>query len=382
MATLRQLHANRLNCLKSTGPKTAHGKDRARRNGLLHGLTASIVFPDEQAEAVGRRYAELESSLRPWNVLEWFYMEQVASLNVRLDRCKQQEAIFREQAALRALTCWDGDRAAEAAALGGGLARRPEEVVTSLRTTRHGCDWLAARWSALGRDLDLRNGWDEALRGRALDLLGIPPEERGGPSPLDPPAGADPADHRRALVADQLARLAALQADALEEADEAAREAATMGVAPDHAGPLALIRRYERSLERRLQWYLNQFSRRERHPSRRVETRAYSPRPEPPFPPEAPLPELDAIPAAAPPPGPEPEPEPEPAAPPAGPAVTPLDVRLIGAAIPTVAVRDRPMPRAASSGDRTRNPIFAARPADVTPNRQARRAAAAMGRDR
>ena len=368
MATLRQLHANRLNALKSTGPKTADGKDRARRNGLLHGITASVVFPDEQAVAVGERYAELESSLRPWNVLEGFYLEQVASLNVRLDRCKQAEAVLREQAALRAITCWDEDRAAEAAALGADLPRRPEAVVTLLKTARHGCDWLAARWSGLGRDLDHLGEWTDPLRGRALDLLGVPPEERGGPSLLDPPPGIDPAAHRRALVAAQLDRLAALKAEALDEADESAREAASVGLGPEPAAPLALLRRYEQSLERRLQWYLSQFQRRDRPSSRRpapapIPRLPSPPPPEPPFPPATPA----EIAAAAPPADPEPA-----AAPPAP----------VPAGAPAATVGDRPKPGASLLPGRPLAAILAAPHDAPPPNRQARRAAAAISRHR
>jgi hypothetical protein len=35
----RKLRANQENARKSTGPKTAHGKARARRNALKHGMT-------------------------------------------------------------------------------------------------------------------------------------------------------------------------------------------------------------------------------------------------------------------------------------------------------------------------------------------------------
>jgi hypothetical protein len=44
MSPLKQIEANRLNALKSTGPKTSQGKERSRCNALRHGLTAETVI--------------------------------------------------------------------------------------------------------------------------------------------------------------------------------------------------------------------------------------------------------------------------------------------------------------------------------------------------
>jgi hypothetical protein len=43
MTSFRQIEANRGNALRSTGPRTADGKRRSRRNAVRHGLTAETV---------------------------------------------------------------------------------------------------------------------------------------------------------------------------------------------------------------------------------------------------------------------------------------------------------------------------------------------------
>ena len=44
MTSWHQFQANRLNALKSTGPRTEDGKRTSRRNALRHGLTAETVI--------------------------------------------------------------------------------------------------------------------------------------------------------------------------------------------------------------------------------------------------------------------------------------------------------------------------------------------------
>ena len=51
MTWLRRIESNRRNALKSTGPKTETGKQRASQNAVRHGLTAeTVISPFENFE--------------------------------------------------------------------------------------------------------------------------------------------------------------------------------------------------------------------------------------------------------------------------------------------------------------------------------------------
>src|SRR6185436_13014617 len=51
MTSLKQIEANRINALKSTGPRTDEGKQRSRQNALRHGLTAETVITSRENAA-------------------------------------------------------------------------------------------------------------------------------------------------------------------------------------------------------------------------------------------------------------------------------------------------------------------------------------------
>ena len=71
MVTEAQIRANRLNCLKSTGPKTAVGKMISSRNSTRHGFySTSVLLPDEDKEEFLRFARRLVSAYSPCGVLE------------------------------------------------------------------------------------------------------------------------------------------------------------------------------------------------------------------------------------------------------------------------------------------------------------------------
>lgn len=251
--------------------------------------------PDAERQAAEELAARWQPALRPADPCESWLLGQVAALAIVLDRCRDHAAALRIAEARRAALCWDEDRRAAVASLGGKLGRRPDEVAAELGRTRHGCEWLLVRWDALDAALDAGGGWDDARRGRALDLLGIPPEDRAGRTPLDPPEGVDVVGHLRAVVAGAAGRLRSRKTSALDDLDARERDAAALGVGLEGDPELARLRRAERSHERSLQWYLSRFKKTRPgsyhppepicRPEARPEPRTFAP---PPAPPEQP----------------------------------------------------------------------------------------------
>ena len=92
MTTLKQIEANRLNALKSTGPRTPEGKGRSRLNALRHGLTSDVVVIG--LESAGE-YQEFESSIsaeyQPITAIEQVLVNRLASLLWRLRRSAKIE---------------------------------------------------------------------------------------------------------------------------------------------------------------------------------------------------------------------------------------------------------------------------------------------------
>ena len=92
MATLKQIEANRLNALKSTGPRTPEGKAAVSMNALKHGLRArTVVLPSENAEEFHQLCDDLEAEWQPQSRTEQFYVEQMAVSQWKLNRMEVGE---------------------------------------------------------------------------------------------------------------------------------------------------------------------------------------------------------------------------------------------------------------------------------------------------
>jgi hypothetical protein len=87
MSTARQIAANQANALKSTGPKTAEGQERAKMNALKHGLTArEVTSANESVDDFNAYYDEFIEMLRPVGAIEEQLAERIIICAWRLRR--------------------------------------------------------------------------------------------------------------------------------------------------------------------------------------------------------------------------------------------------------------------------------------------------------
>jgi hypothetical protein len=87
MATESQILANRLNALKSTGPRTPQGKAAVSQNSVKHGLLAEHDVISSESEADFDLYRrQLLNDLSPLSPMESMLAERIVSLSWRLKR--------------------------------------------------------------------------------------------------------------------------------------------------------------------------------------------------------------------------------------------------------------------------------------------------------
>jgi hypothetical protein len=137
MTSWRQFQANRLNALKSTGPRTEEGKRTSRRNALRHGLTAETVIDGlEDSEDYRGFEAAVIADYDAETAVERELVLRLASLLWRLRRIIAIETdLFQIQAEILR------DRRNEMTTVRDKLSNQPPEVLTSLaEADRLGCN--------------------------------------------------------------------------------------------------------------------------------------------------------------------------------------------------------------------------------------------------
>jgi hypothetical protein len=210
--TTDRAEINRRNAQKSTGPRTAEGKDRSRFNAVKHGLNAkTLVLPGEDADALQRRSEAWTADLAPRNDVEQYLVDRAVQVSWQLDRADRVE-VARLASVIREAPEEEARRQQEEALVLGrrlfwdrrgpmelyphfplrdqllaerkprtsfsGLADDPDDparLVLQLESTAAGCGWLLDRWAELRELLEEDLLWQSVDRFKAIRLLGKQP---------------------------------------------------------------------------------------------------------------------------------------------------------------------------------------------------------------
>lgn len=182
MATISEAKraANRENAKKSTGPKTAEGKERSRANAFKHGLAGEgVVKADDLKEEIQKRVDEWSDALRPKTGPERWLVERAAVDSARVDAAVASERA-RRAARIRndaIYTRAEGIAEVHVARLGKELLSSHGDyprLCLQLRSTSAGCGWMIARWEAIARRQETYGEWKWIDFCHAERLLGEP----------------------------------------------------------------------------------------------------------------------------------------------------------------------------------------------------------------
>ena len=179
MATSQQkIDTNRANAQKSTGPKTASGKERSRANALKHGLTgAGVVVPPEDFDRFERRANLWAQEIHAETDLDRFLMRKAALSSVRMERCTRAETAQLDEKRERAIYEWlerkDEGRVEDSFAK---LDVRPAQITAFLHRSILGCEAMVWRWDRMRYELERNGNWGIINAAKSLRLLGIPGE--------------------------------------------------------------------------------------------------------------------------------------------------------------------------------------------------------------
>ena len=93
MATPSQIHANRLNALKSTGPRSVEGKAATRFNALKHGIDAgSLLVPGEDSAEFEELRAAYYEQFQPCGPVETALLDTIVRCDWNQRRYARIEA--------------------------------------------------------------------------------------------------------------------------------------------------------------------------------------------------------------------------------------------------------------------------------------------------
>ena len=279
-----RLAANRLNALKSTGPKSESGKAVSRLNAFRHGMAGGgdlICFEDD-TKAVANRALAFESELGASCPVGRTLANRAALLSIRMERAARRDMVGEAERAMEARDRFDRERLDEVDRQIEAL-EVPSELraaLSALEDSPEGVVHLLGVWEGLREAIGGLDNRDDATD-RALTLLG--PDSTGKLGVLQ----------RVVAEVDRL-RVILDEMTPLREAIADARDRAGLMAGFDPSPKATLARRYEAAAERGMYRAIRAIA--EIRRGRRVDqspievpTKAANPAPTPLKPPERPV---------------------------------------------------------------------------------------------
>jgi hypothetical protein len=275
--SLRQVEANRSNCRRSTGPKTAGGKAQSRMNAVKHGLRSSLVVVRglqvrERMKDFKDLREQLYRELAPVGTVEEILVDRIVTAQWRIRRALVAEAGEIELSV-------DGGhwkrkkRGPEAfQAFFEGFHDPVKEMQQSARGLRYLIHALEELREEVTRERELteaalgrfRKRFGEGENSLARELAGVRDRLAANPGGLSAEALKE---KQRGSVLGRiegrlnLYRMLIDECEEREEKEEAARQAAEVLPSP---AVLEKILRYESVVERQLYRAMNQLERMQR----------------------------------------------------------------------------------------------------------------------
>jgi hypothetical protein len=275
--SLRRLEANRRNCRKSTGPKTAAGKAQSRMNAVKHGiLTSQVVVRGLQVRERTKDFQELREQLyrelAPVGTVEEMLVDRIVTAHWRMRRALTAESgeivlsvdgghwkrQNQEPSAWRSFLGGFHDRVIEMQQSSRGLMGlmdRLEELRGEIE--REGEVTEAALERFRSRFGDMENSLTRELAGLRQELMANP----GGVSAEELREAIRKAVLGRIQGRLNLYEMLIRDCEEREENEEDARQAAEVLPSPE---VLDKILRYEGTMERQLYRAMNQLERLQR----------------------------------------------------------------------------------------------------------------------
>ena len=169
-----KLEANRLNALKSTGPRTVDGKNKSRANSMTHGLCNKVIdIPGQDAEAIAEREEAWQVELNPsQKMVQGYIVQNAVRHTLQLDRLDDAYHYgFAESARNARQTTWDS-RLTQIEQCERLLLTDEDTAARRLKATSYGCQFLLDRWADVKLALIEPPQWYEKIMEGANRLRG------------------------------------------------------------------------------------------------------------------------------------------------------------------------------------------------------------------